>query len=153
MLHRAGAAQLARMAQAGLLHACPPALRVLEDGQALVAAAVQTEAGISIAVARFDAAGAAVMESTALGPVSDRVVEGALLLAPAHAHADGVHAAGFHLLLRLEDGSLLRLDEQGSLTPTIFEAPPVTPLTMELGSHGAYVLACDPRLGPFMAEA
>jgi hypothetical protein len=57
------------------------------------------------------------------------------------------------VVLRLADSTLLHVGDDGSLEPTTYEAPPVTPLTLVPSGHGALLLCCDPWLGPFMAEA
>ncbi|MDP1651030.1 MAG: hypothetical protein Q8M01_22960 [Rubrivivax sp.] len=152
LLHRGADWQVARLADAELLSTCPPAVQALDGGDVLVTAAVQTADGIAIASARFAPSGASVSVRTGLGPVPGTVDEGALLVAAVHEH-DGRAAPRTHLVLRLLDGTLWHLNERGLLEQVEFVAPPVRPLTLAPGSHGAFILVCDPHLGPFMAEA
>ncbi|MSP00754.1 MAG: hypothetical protein EXR07_06860 [Acetobacteraceae bacterium] len=163
LLRRAGTLQRAALAGATLVPNAPPALSVLYDGSAVVGALVLTSTGVAIARARFDGVTMEPVGVTQIGLVEGSIAEAALLLiapheppAPdedGHAHDDGAEPRAAVAVLRLEDGTLMSLTAEGTLSATTFEAPPVSPLTLAPGGHSAFILAYDPRLGPFMAEA
>ena len=170
LLYRDSGLQQARWEGGGLLPACAPTVRAHADSSVHVAALAQHGAEVLIVSARFGSDGATLVQSTPIGTAATPVVAGALVLVPAHAaHADqddddgdvhghghnhGSHGARLaYVVLELADGTWMRLGDDGLLEAAEFEAPPVHPLTLAVGGHGAFVLACDAALGPFMAEA
>ena len=51
------------------------------------------------------------------------------------------------------DADAAESPEGAAVFPMIPPELGVHPLTLAVGGHGAFVLACDAALGPFMAEA
>jgi hypothetical protein len=153
LLHTGQAAtpRMVALSGATLVPDAPPALLPGADGGALVGLLVSTDAGIALAEARFpsDQAAPATIRLRPLGRFAGKPVGGAVLYDPS-ADAQG---RVVYLLVRLADGTLLRLGAGGALERTAFESPPVAPLVLVSRADGALVLCCDPRLGPFMAEA
>lgn len=145
-----------------LLRNSAPTLQVLADGAVRVAALVQGEDHmVAVASARFDGNGLSAVDIQNIGVVATPIAEAALLLGgthghdPAHEHVcdSTAHAPSAHVLIRLAEGSMLRLGSSGQLEPAAFSAPPVQPLTLLPGGHGALVLACSAQHGPFVSEA
>lgn len=153
LLHAGKAATPRMVAVSGatLVPDAPPALLPDADGGALVGLLVSTDAGIALAEARFpsDQAAPATIQLRGLGRFAGKPAGGAVLYDPS-ADARGRLV---YLLIRLADGTLLRLGAGAALERTAFESPPVAPLVLVPRADGALVLCCDPRLGPFMAEA
>ncbi len=160
MLLRQGVVQQALVENVALEVSVPPAVQVLADGAVLVAALVRNAEGLSIAKLRFEAAGAGGVELRPAGPPPITVRGGVLLLLPAvngHGHDRQGHA-GVESALNLAaalwtgDGSIMTLDQSGALVTGVLQAQPVWPGAMVAG-HAPLLLACDPLLGPYMAEA
>ena len=160
-----GAASLrqAVVDRARLVPNASPALVPRSDGGSLLGALILMDDGIALAEARFPADHAAkpTISLRLLGRVAPlgTPVWGAMLYgslpppagsndASGHAQRDSLHA-----VIGVADGTLLRLDADGSLAPATNEAPSVPPLVLVPAHQGAFVLCCDPLLGPFMAEA
>jgi len=58
-----------------------------------------------------------------------------------------------HVVIHLADDTFLRLGASGSLEAVTYEATPVPPFCLVNSGHGALLLVCDPRLGPYMTDA
>lgn len=139
-----------------------PALLVHPDGTVVLGTLVSTETGIAVAEARFaqDSNATPAVVARPLGESGAHPIGGAMLYSAPHGTAE-THGAGggtadwpsLRVVIRLADGTLLRLGLDGTLNPATYEAPPVPPLILVPASHGAWLLCCDPRLGPFMVEA
>jgi hypothetical protein len=158
----AGTPRVVVLAAATPIPDAAPALLVNPDGSVVIGALVSTEAGIAVAEARFPADPFAMaVVARPLGQQSGAPpISGAMLYSAARVGAEADGAGGdssngpsVHIVVRLADGTLLRLDPDGTLNPTTYEAPPVVPLILVPASHGALLLCCDPLVGPFMAEA
>jgi len=159
MLLRQGVVQQALVGNLVLEELVPPALQVLADGAVLVAALVRNADGLSIAKVRFEGTGAGSVgvELFPAGPPHIIVRGGVLLLLPAdNDHAQGHAPAELPSILAAAlwtgDGSIMTLDESGALVTGVLQAQLVWPGAMVAG-HAPLLLACDPLLGPYMAEA
>ena len=142
----------ALLERAVLVANVPPTLLVLPDDAVVVAALVRTAEGLAIARARFGAQDTAAVEVHLIGSADLRVTGGVLRLLAPEDPAPDFAAPIAAAVLWLADGSRMTLGETGGLVAGVLTAVPVPPGAMVAGHHAPLILACDPRLGPFMAE-